>query len=234
MPTDSPIEIGLSEILGRLTSNSAKSTDRASVNELRLALEDVGVSSSSMLRASVLDSPHELVKAVWGAPRIQDCSNSLRGNIFERLVELIWLARGLFPFYTQATLAMVPNVRFDLVLFPESGLDSETLSVTGPTPICISLKTSLRERYKQAELEAAAARDVYRWSRCYLITLDAPAAKNVAQKIAHREVASLEAVLLADTPEFDAFLDDLSTQSYIHAMQIPAIVSSAAMIEIRS
>ena len=55
-------------------------------------------------------------------------------------------------------MSFVPNVIFDIVLYNEK------------RPICLSLKTSLRERWKQADLEAIALKYIYRNAKCYLIS----------------------------------------------------------------
>lgn len=65
-----------------------------------------------------------------------------------------------------AKVAFVPNVIYDLMFYTsERG------------PICISAKTSLRERYKQADLEAIALKYVHRKALSYLVTLQTNEAK---------------------------------------------------------
>lgn len=71
-----------------------------------------------------------------------------------------------------AKVAFVPNVIYDLMFYTsERG------------PICWSVKTSLRERYKQADLEAIALKYVHRKALSYLITLEENEAKSVKAKI---------------------------------------------------
>ena len=92
--------------------------------------------------------PSEYVRYCWnnyensGVER----NNSLNGTIFELIIATLFVKEGILPLHLQAQVAFVPNVNFDAVLYTHE---------TGP--IGLSLKTSLRERYKQADLEAVAA-----------------------------------------------------------------------------
>ena len=70
-----------------------------------------------------------------------DRNNSLNGKIWECIIITLLYREGLLPFYTQAKVAFVPNVEFDVLLY------------TNSRPISLSLKTSLRERYKQLKPE---------------------------------------------------------------------------------
>ena len=96
--------------------------------------------------------PSEYVRYCWnnyensGVER----NNSLNGTIFELIIATLFVKEGILPLHLQAQVAFVPNVNFDAVLYThENG------------PIGLSLKTSLRERYKQADLEAVALKYVH-------------------------------------------------------------------------
>lgn len=55
-------------------------------------------------------------------------------NFFELLIQYILYQNNLLPFYRQAKVIFVPNVNFDILLYTkEIG------------PLCLSIKTSLRE-----------------------------------------------------------------------------------------
>ena len=83
-----------------------------------------------------------------------------RGATLELLFSMLLIREGIMPFYTQAEIIFVPNARFDVLLYSErSGV------------ITISLKTSLRERWKQADLEAFAVRQVHHKSIGILASL---------------------------------------------------------------
>lgn len=74
-------------------------------------------------------------------------------------------------------------------------------------PICISAKTSLRERYKQADLEAIALKYVHRRALCYLVTLDISEAKKVKEKIKSGDVIGLDKVVVATSDEFNDLIE---------------------------
>jgi hypothetical protein len=99
----------------------------------------------------------------------------------------------------------VPNVVYDLLLYSkERG------------PIAISAKTSLRERYKQADLEGRALKAVHKRALSYLITLDDKEAERVSGKIARGEVLGLDKVITATvSEEMDGLVEDLKAFEYV-------------------
>jgi len=223
----SPVEGILTELN---QGKGARFAEQRSLIEMQQAISEMGITSAQELHHRVQDGAHLFIRDFWAVERIQKSGNSLRGNVFERLIEFIMLSRGVTPYFTQATLSMVPNVRFDLVLFPTQPSSGNINVVTGPEPICMSLKTSLRERYKQAELEAAAVRGVYRWAKCFLITLDAKAAKRVEEKIKNREVSFLDSVIVANDPKFDDFLCTMSSLDLSIPPNISVVYSNTALV----
>ena len=97
------------------------------------------------------NSPAEYVSKYWQAYKnLNINNNALNGKIFELIISTIFIRENILPIYLQANVAFIPNVEYDLVLYnKEQG------------PISISLKTSLRERKKQADLEAIALKYVH-------------------------------------------------------------------------
>lgn len=85
---------------------------------------------------------------------------NLHGYIYECAIGETLVREGLVPLYYQASLTHVEEANFDWFLYHPS------------TPIAISCKTSLRERWKQAALEAMALKAVFPLAKCYLITRD--------------------------------------------------------------
>ena len=71
------------------------------------------------------------------------------------------------------------------------------------------MKTSLRERYKQADLESIALKYVHRKALSYLITLDEKEANGVKNKIVSGDVIGLDNVIVATNPEFDELILEL-------------------------
>ena len=109
-------------------------------------------------------TPNEYVSYCWdkyinsGVAR----NNALNGSVFELIIASLLVKERIVPLYLQANVAFVPNIDFDAIVYSsENG------------PISLSLKTSLRERYKQADLEAIALKYVHRKAKSYLLTIDA-------------------------------------------------------------
>ncbi|MDI3527322.1 MAG: hypothetical protein PWR03_1505 [Tenuifilum sp.] len=81
-------------------------------------------------------------------------------------------------------------------------------------PICWSVKTSLRERYKQADLEAIALKYVHRKALSFLITLEENEALSVMNKIKCGDVIGLDKVVVATRNEFNELIYELKTYQF--------------------
>ena len=142
-------------------------------------------------------------------------NNALNGTIFELIIATLFVKENILPLHLQAQVAFVPNVTFDAVLYTnESG------------PIGLSLKTSLRERYKQADLKAVALKYVHRKAENYLLTMDRSEADTVSRKIADGAVLGLDKAILASSAEFDAFVADLKTKEFVSPGMVSIITAS--------
>jgi len=142
---------------------------------------------------------------------------SLTGSIFELIVATELYRKGIYPMYLQACVEFVPNIVYDILLFK------------GPIPIVLSLKTSLRERFKQADLEALAIRNVHRKAENYLITLNKTEAKNMNRLIVNDDVFALKEVIVANSERFNEFVNSLSKNIYttpamIHVVKTGTLV----------
>ncbi len=176
-----------------------------------------------------LFAPHSFMEFEYERPSdyVRDCwrkykespyghrgSNSLNGNMFEVIINTLLIREGIMPFYLQARVAFVPNVEFDNILY------------TPKAPISLSLKTSLRERYKQADLEAIALKYVHRNAECYLLTLSEEEYDIVNSKIAHGEAIGLTKAILCTTNDFDNFIEMLRNKNLELAGNVNIIESS--------
>jgi hypothetical protein len=141
---------------------------------------------------SPINSPSDFLNQFWQA--YPQGTPVVNGKVFESLVTVLLTRMNLKPLFVQANIAFVPNVIFDLVLFSEEH-----------GPIVLSIKTSLRERYKQADLEGMVLRNVHRKARTYLITANEQEAENVNQKIREGDVLGIQEVVYA----FGKSMDDL-------------------------
>lgn len=130
----------------------------------------------------------------------QTLENGVRGKYFEYLVAVTLYLEGVAPFYTYANLPLVPNVEFDLIMYSE-----------GKGPIALSIKTSLRERYKQADLEALALKTVFRRAESYLITLNEKESITQQRKLEAGDLYALDKIVLATSKDFDQLVADLKT-----------------------
>lgn len=126
-----------------------------------------------------------------------DRNNSLNGKIWECIIITLLYRERLLPFYTQAKVAFVPNVEFDVLLYTPS------------CPISLSLKTSLRERYKQADLEAIALRYVHRRAKNYLLTLDPEEADLCKEKIKSGDIIGIDRIIDCNTSDINDLIEEL-------------------------
>ena len=111
------------------------------------------------------------------------------------MLVLSLLREGISPVYVQAELAFVPNVILDIVLYNRK------------TPITISAKTTLRERWKQADLEAMATKYVHREAKCYVLTLSRDEVK--ARRSDKNSYMGINDFILANTKEYDDLINEL-------------------------
>ena len=120
------------------------------------------------------------------------------GFIFEALIHKLLVEEkiALECIFVNRSLALIPDTKYDLLLCsiePETGRQ---------IPICLSLKTSLRERYKQAEREGMIAKQVHRGCVTALLTMDA---REVAHK-RHRLYGLDHIVDCNDASELEKFV----------------------------
>ncbi|MGD9595548.1 MAG: hypothetical protein AB7U80_01960 [Wolinella sp.] len=164
-------------------------------------------------RANIEQTDSEFVRDIWDRySSIPARENSTNGKVFEHIISALLLRKNILPFYLQAKVAFVPNVDYDFLFYSrEKG------------PIVISAKTTLRERYKQADLEAIALKYVHRKAESYLLTLDNAEANSVNNKIRNGEVIGINKVICCKNEEFDTFFDMLNPSSFERAGTIEII-----------
>lgn len=163
--------------------------------------------------------PHEYVKKMWDTYKqinqLDDSksqnNNSLNGAIFEAIIFTLLYREDILPFYTQAKVAFVPNIVYDAILYNQEA------------PICLSCKTSLRERYKQADLEAIALKYVHRKSKTYLLSIDRKESEGVNDKILSGDVIGIDKVYLADDPQMDDLIAILKKSTYRKSIEVSVV-----------
>ena len=142
-------------------------------------------------------------------------NSNQNGKIFEYLLATLLIREKILPLFLSAKVTFVPNVIYDLMLYTEDNI-----------PWCISAKTSLRERYKQADLEAIALKYVHRRAKSYLVTLDIEAGKNVKTKIKSGDVIGLDDVVIANSPDFDELVYQMKSLSFKLPGKVDIITSN--------
>ena len=160
---------------------------------------------------------HSLIDAFYSQYKNEYPNNpSINGKIFEWLVCETLKKENIVPFYYQVEFELIPDTCFDIVLYQKK------------CPVVLSVKTSLRERYKQADLEAFALRQVYRNSKSFLITLSEEW-KSVQEKIDRVNLFALNQCLKADTLQYSEWLKSLKNQIFYPAKKVNPI-SKGVMI----
>jgi hypothetical protein len=155
-------------------------------------------------------TPGELVDFYYTSYLNDNGSNNSRnGTILEEILVIALLREGISPIYTQASMAFVPNVIFDILIYNRK------------TPICISSKVSLRERWKQADIEAMAMKYVHRRAKYYVLTLNHQEVK--ARRQDENEYVGIDEFILADTKEFDELIIDLKKIAFSKSESIEVI-----------
>ena len=160
--------------------------------------------------------PSDYITTYWDAfQKHPEGNNNLNGKIFEYILATLFVRENILPLYMSAKVAFVPNVIYDLMFYTaERG------------PICISAKTSLRERYKQADLEAIALKYVHRKALSYLVTLEANEARSVKAKIKTGDVIGLDNVIVATSNDFNDLIDELKTFKFSEPPTVKVIESN--------
>ncbi len=162
------------------------------------------------------NKPSDYITTYWNAyQKHPEGNNNLNGKIFEYILATLFARENILPLYISAKVAFVPNVIYDLMFY-----------TTERGPICISAKTSLRERYKQADLEAIALKYVHRKALSYLVTLEVNEAKSVLTKIKSGDVIGLDNVVVATSDDFNKLIDELKSYSFSEPPTVKVIESN--------
>ncbi len=153
------------------------------------------------------DNAHNSVITAWQlfknhrnqfAQKDGEMNRNANGKFLELIIQRLLIKNGIIPFYANAEVALVPDVNFDIIIYTkECG------------PICLSIKTSLRERYKQANLEAIALKQVHRRAKTFLLTIEPNESKKLARKIKDGIVLGIDEVIDCKTADLDVLLSRL-------------------------
>ena len=160
----------------------------------------------------------QFIEKYWGKYLSEFPSiNTLNGTVFEELIAISLVRKGITPFYMQANIAFIPNVDYDFVIYCED-----------IGPLVLSAKVSLRERYKQADLEAVVLKNIHRKSESYLISTNRQEVQ--ARKGKLDELMAISDIIYIFSSEYDDLLDRISQKTIIESPTVSTIEASKAKI----
>ncbi len=192
-------------------------------------LVDYGIMSESSSRSSLsaqlllsiqpslesieIDQPSKYVEYIWNKAEKDDrLTRDVRGKFFELVIASCLIKSNVLPFFWQAQLEFVPLANFDLVVYTEER-----------GPIVLSLKTSIRERYKQAEFEAQAMKDVHRRAKNFLVTMEKDEALSLQTKIDSGVLNGIDGVVVANEKSLDDLVELLKSLSIVDTPVFSAV-----------
>ena len=195
-------------------------------------LVDYGIMSESSSRSSLsaqlllsiqpslesieIHQPSKYVEFIWSkAEKDERLTRDVRGKFFELVIASCLIKNEILPFFWQAQLEFVPLANFDLVVYTEER-----------GPVVLSLKTSIRERYKQAEFEAQAMKDVHRRAKNFLVTMEKDEAVSLQAKIDSGVLSGIDGVVVANEKSFDELIELLKSLSIVDTPVFSAIKNS--------
>lgn len=169
------------------------------------------------------DRPSEYIEKYWTAYlNVRDNileneqqKRGVNGTIFEYILATLLIREKIYPIFMNAKVAFVPNINYDIMLYS-----------TDRGPICLSAKTSFRERYKQADLEAIALKYVHRRAQCFLITLSESDAAMVNEKQKKGDVIGLDTAVCATHEDFDNVIAEIRKLNLTESPTIEVIESN--------
>lgn len=157
--------------------------------------------------------PGKFISTYWSLyKKLYVGNNSTNGTIFENLVIIALGRAGIENIYFQTELTYVPSAIFDVFLYHPDG------------SYALSIKTTLRERWKQADLEALAIKQVHKDVKCFVVTLSE---KEVITRRKNDSLyAGLDGFVIADSHEFDLLVEELIEKKFQVAGSVPIIESN--------
>ena len=156
-------------------------------------------------------SGYAIVANVWQQYKLQNPKSErvTNGAILELAVCEALAHASVGPLYYQVEFTWLPEHTFDIAAWTQQN-----------SPVIISVKNSLRERWKQADLEGLALKAKFPRTYSYLLTQEANEAARRRDSIASGGCAGLDEVVLANKPEMDDFISKLKALNLVPAVKI--------------
>jgi len=169
--------------------------------------------SESLFEKLQSQSPSAYVNACWlrYSRNAADGNGALNGNVFELIIYTLLYKEGVAPFYVQASMTFVPNVEYDVIIYNKV------------TPVSLSLKVSLRERYKQADLEAVALKYVHRKAKAYLLTMNEDEAKVQTRNLADGKMLGLDKIIYCGSSDLDDLIKELKKLEFTESDSVQVV-----------
>lgn len=164
-----------------------------------------------------LDSsyPHKTFESIWSEYEKGTTTNNMNGHILEYSICEIFKQYNVGVLYFQCTFWGMPHDRFDI-----GGWTKQQY------PIIISCKTSLRERWKQADMEGRLLKGIFPKAQSYLITNNPIEAKTQRKRIKDGTSQGIDGVYVAHEEDFDEFIKYLQGMDLVVCDQITPLTGT--------
>lgn len=189
-------------------------------------MDEENLTAKSIIKELVPDifsesplKPSQFINKYWTKYKEKFSSNSnFNGSVFEELISIALIREKTLPLYLQAKVTHIPGVNYDCIIYTQDA-----------GPISLSAKTSLRERWKQADLEALALKNIYRKSESYLISMEENEVRR--RKNDSGSVMALNGFILANSDEFDELLWRIKKLKVIASPSEVSVTSNSVISE---
>ena len=144
---------------------------------------------------------------------------SMSGKIFEFAIAEILKHHNITPFYMQAEIKNVPNSKFDFLCFNDQ------------TPVILSVKISLAERWRQSAFEGYFLKQVYRQAKSYVITNDKRSATLRNNDIENNKISGVDRFYYVQSSEMNDLVEKLKSLKFKKANPVNPVSESNIVIE---
>ena len=144
---------------------------------------------------------------------------SVSGKIFELIIAETLKQHGITPFYMEAMMWGVPNSKFDFLCFDEK------------TPVIISAKISLAERWRQSAFEGYFLKQVYRQAKAYVITNKENSAMIRNRDIEGNKIAGVDYFYYIQSNDMNDLINKLKLLKFKKAEPVNPVRGNLTIIE---
>lgn len=160
--------------------------------------EDLYLKKQSDLLGQHVLKKISTVKASPGASDKGQSKKPKSGHILELLIAEMLIMHNVTPFFTQAQMWKVPSSILDFLLFNED------------TPVILSCKMSMGDRWRQTAVEGFLLKNVYRKGKCFLLCGKEADVRKRNEDIKEGRAFGIDLCYTVGSKEMKIFLVDLS------------------------